>query len=75
MPENQVKLIHVFMHKQLVLQTSLNSFSVHYKYMRLCSEKTDEDHEANLNHPFLGMVKLKKKKKKKKESILGSYHF
>ncbi len=56
MPENQVKLIHVFMHKhikQLVLQTSHNSISIHYKCRRLHCEKTNEDHEANLNHAFL----------------------
>lgn len=42
MPENKVKLIHVFMHKhikQLVLQTSHNSTLIHYKCMRLYREK------------------------------------
>lgn len=45
MPENQLKLIHVFIRKQLVLQTSHNTISIHYKYGKLHGEIADENHD------------------------------
>lgn len=65
MPENQVKLIHVFMRKhieQLVLQTSHNIILIHYKCRGLhrkqswwgsCIHRCDETEEKHPNSRFL----------------------
>lgn len=65
MPENQVKLIHVFMRKhieQLVLQTSHNIILIHYKCRGLhskqswwgsCIHRCDETEDKHPNSRFL----------------------
>lgn len=72
MPEKQVKLIHVFMHKhikQLVLQTSHNGISIHNKCRRLHREK----------NRWGSWVKPKScvrrhDESEKKKCTVGSYH-